>query len=127
MIMNADKIKDKYLNKNEIIEYMQNAKAYIFVAEEDFGILPVEAQACGTPVIAFGKGGVTETIIEHKTDILFYRQTVESLIKSIKEFENNNKEYNPKIIRNNAERFSQNKFRSEFKKFVNKKCKEFYS
>src|SRR5208282_5117477 len=63
--------------------YMQHARAFVFAAEEDFGITPVEAQACGTPVIAYGRGGVTETIIDGKTGILFPVQTAESLLGAV--------------------------------------------
>jgi glycosyltransferase involved in cell wall biosynthesis len=68
-------------------ELMQKSKAFVFAAEEDFGIIPVEAQACGTPVIGYGKGGLKETVIENKTGIFFKEQTVQSLIGAIAEFE----------------------------------------
>ncbi|HBR4955342.1 TPA: glycosyltransferase family 4 protein, partial [Klebsiella pneumoniae] len=77
---------------NDVMEeYMMDAKAFVFAAEEDFGITPVEAQACGTPVIAFGKGGVLETIKnlgqEEPTGLFFYEQNIDSLISAINEFE----------------------------------------
>lgn len=56
-----------YKKLDEMKGYLQRAKAFIFAAEEDFGITPVEAQACGTPVIAYGKGGILETVAEGKT------------------------------------------------------------
>ena len=73
---------------NDVMEeYMMDAKAFVFAAEEDFGITPVEAQACGTPVIAFGKGGVLETIKnlgqEEPTGLFFYEQNIDSLISAI--------------------------------------------
>jgi glycosyltransferase involved in cell wall biosynthesis len=75
-------------------DYMQRARAFVFAAEEDFGILPVEAQACGTPVIAFGKGGVLETVVgpdsglsKAPTGLFFAEQTVTSLLKAIETFE----------------------------------------
>ena len=107
-------------------DYMQRAKAFIFAAEEDFGIVPVEAQACGTPVIAYGKGGVTETVIDGKTGIFFEEQTVESLIKAIKNFEKKEELFNPLEIRKNAEKFSKERFKKEFKEFVNKKIEDFF-
>jgi glycosyltransferase involved in cell wall biosynthesis len=71
---------------------MQNAKAFVFAAEEDFGITPVEAQACGTPVIAYGRGGVKESVIgldgDRPTGVFFESQTVESIRAAILEFEN---------------------------------------
>ena len=69
--------------------YMQRAKAFVFAAEEDFGIIPVEAQACGTPVIAYGRGGARETVIENKTGVFFGEQNVESLISAVNNFEKN--------------------------------------
>ena len=65
-----------YRDNATLRSHLQRAKAFVFVAEEDFGIVPVEAQACGTPVIAFGRGGVAETVIPGKTGILFYEQSV---------------------------------------------------
>ncbi len=106
--------------------YMQKAKAFIFAAEEDFGIVPVEAQACGTPVIAYGKGGVTETVVNGKTGIFFREQTVESLIEAIKNFEERENTFDPLEIRKNAEKFSKERFKKEFKEFVDKKIEEFF-
>ena len=106
--------------------YMQRAKAFIFAAEEDFGIIPVEAQACGTPVIAYRKGGATETVLDRKTGIFFEEQTVGSLVKAIKEFEKIENSFDFSIIRKNAERFSKERFRREFKEFVNEKVEEFF-
>jgi len=102
---------------------MQKAKAFIFAAEEDFGITPVEAQACGTPVIAFGKGGVLETVKElgksdHPTGVLFYDQTVVSLKTAINRFENEGKHITYKDCRENAEQFSINVFNKDFKRYV---------
>ena len=68
--------------------YMSRAKALIFAAEEDFGIGPVEAQAAGTPVIAYGKGGALETVIENETGIFFDEQTPESILAAVQRFEN---------------------------------------
>ncbi len=99
-------------------DYMQRARAFIFAAEEDFGIAPVEAQACGTPVIAYGKGGVTETVLPGETGLFFEEQTPESLIKAVAEFEASIDCFDPKRIRKNAERFSVTRFRKEFSEVV---------
>ena len=107
-------------------DYMKRAKAFIFAAEEDFGIVPVEAQACGTPVIAYGRGGVTETVVNGKTGIFFRKQTVESLIEAIKSFEKKENVFDPLEIRKNAEKFSKERFKKEFKEFVDKKIEEFF-
>ncbi len=98
-------------------KYMQKARAYIFAAEEDFGIMPVEAQACGTPVIAYGKGGALETVIENKTGIFFDRQTPETITQAIDRFEKL-PHFNPETIRANANRFSIERFQRELKSFV---------
>ncbi|MGX5109972.1 glycosyltransferase family 4 protein [Enterobacter cloacae] len=106
-------------------EHMQNAKAFVFAAEEDFGIIPVEAQACGTPVIAFGKGGALETVrpvgIENPTGIFFKQQTVTSLHDAIDEFEKTQSLFTPNACRENAERFSRARFDQEFRNFVEEK------
>ena len=108
-------------------DYMQKAKALVFAAEEDFGIVPVEAQACGTPVIAFGKGGVLETVIKGRTGIFFEEQTVESLIEAVKFFEKIEDSFDYKVIRQNAEKFGKERFKKEFKSLINKKIEEFFN
>ena len=112
-------------------ENLQKAKAFVFAAEEDFGITPVEAQACGTPVIAYGKGGATETVIgfdgsnyETATGVFFEMQTVGAVIDAVNRFESNMKGFNSKNCRKNAERFSVEEFKANFKKFVGEKIDE---
>jgi glycosyltransferase involved in cell wall biosynthesis len=85
------------------------ARAFIFAAEEDFGIAPVDAQACGTPVIAFGKGGATETVIDGETG-MFYEQTSEAIVKAVDEFELRRDKFDRNRIRQNADRFSTSRF-----------------
>jgi glycosyltransferase involved in cell wall biosynthesis len=101
----------------QLKQYMQKAKAFVFAAEEDFGIVPVEAQACGTPVIAFGRGGVTESVIPGKTGIFFDHQTIDSLIAAVQQFETL-PPMDPQFIRANAERFSNARFRQELSDLV---------
>ncbi len=103
--------------------YLESAKAFVYAAEEDFGITIVEAQACGTPVIAFGKGGASETVIDGKTGVLFERQTAQSLIQAVKEFET--MELDCAEIRRNAERFSRAIFAESIKTFIDEKYSDF--
>ena len=103
-------------------DHMRRAKAFVFAAEEDFGIAPVEAQACGTPVIAFGKGGVLETVRElghaHPTGVFFREQSVPAVVGAVREFEHNAHRFSARDCRANAERFSIATFRERFMGFV---------
>ncbi|MCD5992715.1 glycosyltransferase family 4 protein [Pseudomonas sp. CDFA 602] len=105
-----------------LLEHMRKAKAFVFAAEEDFGISPVEAQACGTPVIAYGKGGVLETVRgldnPYPTGVFYPRQSVASLIDAIGEFEAAQSRITEQACRKNAERFSNVRFEQEIKAFV---------
>jgi glycosyltransferase involved in cell wall biosynthesis len=103
-------------------EKMANAKAFVFAAEEDFGIVPVEAQACGTPVIAFGKGGSLETVKENITGIFFKEQSSYSLSEALDRFESMT--FNANEIRQHAEKFSTKRFRDEIEAFVSEKLKD---
>jgi glycosyltransferase involved in cell wall biosynthesis len=104
-----------------VVDYMQRCKAFVYAAAEDFGISLVEAQAAGAPVIAFGKGGATETVIEGKTGVFFLEQTVDSLTAAIERFEAGIYTFDPDTIRQNAERFSPEKFCAQFSEFVDEK------
>jgi glycosyltransferase involved in cell wall biosynthesis len=90
-----------------------------------FCIVPVEAQACRTPVIAYGKGGVLETVREGKTGVFFRNQSPDSLVEAVRDFERRYDSFDPWEIRNNAERFGQERFRKEFEEFVENKINEF--
>lgn len=117
-----------YIDNKTLVNYTQSAKAFIFAAEEDFGIAPIEAQACGIPVIAFGKGGALETILGSfakenaikytDTGIFFEEQTLESLSFAINLFEKNIGKFNKQIIRKQALNFSKKRFEKEFKEAV---------
>ncbi len=101
-----------------LIDHLRRAKAFIFAAQEDFGILPVEAQACGTPVIAYGVGGARETVKDKTTGLLFEEQTVESLVSAVERFERLQPNFNVAAIRHNAEGFSAERFRTEISRHV---------
>lgn len=112
-----------YQSFENLRAYMQRARAFVFAAEEDFGIAPVEAQACGTPVIAFGRGGVTETVQplgkgSVPTGVFFNEQTVRSLCEAVIFFDKAGIEIDWRDCRENAERFSIDIFQREFKSFV---------
>lgn len=107
-----------YQSQDVLIKYLQRAKAFIFAAEEDFGILPVESQACGTPVIAFGRGGALETVIEGETGIFFFEQTSADIQNAVDKFEQIGRKFSPILLRNNAERFGRKRFQHEYKSFV---------
>jgi glycosyltransferase involved in cell wall biosynthesis len=99
-------------------DHMQRAKAFVFAAEEDFGIVVVEAQACGTPVIAYGKGGALETVMPigepHPTGVHFSRQSTASLLDAVERFERHCAQISMATCRANAERFSVAAFRRAF-------------
>jgi len=101
-------------------DHLQRARAFIFAAEEDFGIVPVEAQACGTPVIAYGKGGALETVIDGVTGLFFTEQTPEHLIDAVDRFEQRCGTFEPELIREHALQFSTENFIKQFKQFVSK-------
>lgn len=132
------KIKAKAGRNIEILGYqpddvmqshMQRAKAFVFAAEEDFGITPVEAQACGTPVIAFGKGGALETIRpygeSHPTGIFFQEQSVASLLEAVQQFELVRESIDPNDCRDNALRFSAERFHRELDEYIKVKWNDF--
>lgn len=103
-------------------DHMQRAKAFIFAAEEDFGIAPVEAQACGTPVIAFGKGGALETVVDSVSGIFFDTQSVESLCEAVERFET--MEFNATDISKHARKFSEERFLAQMKLFLQEKLEK---
>ncbi len=108
-----------------MLSLIKEARAFIFAAEEDFGIAPIEAQACGVPVIAFGKGGALETIKgvfpnknpikKSATGVFFNKQSVNSLLEAVNYFEKYEHVFERRIIRENATRFSKERFEAEFK------------
>ena len=117
-----------YQELDSLRDLLQKARAFVFAAEEDFGIAPLEAQSCGTPVIAYGRGGCLETIRgedeDSPTGVLFPEQTADSLIEGVRKFEKISHRIKPKTCRENALRFSPERFRMEFRSFVEEKYRD---
>lgn len=108
---------------DEVVKkYMSECKALLYPGEEDFGIVPVEAQACGRPVIAFGKGGVLDSVIDGKTGVFFKEQTVESLKDAMLRF--GQMQFDKKEIREHALEFDEEVFKNKIKDFIDEKIKE---
>lgn len=108
---------------DEVVKkYMSECKALLFPGEEDFGIVPVEAQSSGRPVIAYGKGGVLDSVIDGKTGVFFKEQTVESLKEAINKFET--MKFDKEEIRKHALEFDESVFQEKIRKFVEEKVRE---
>ncbi|MDE5111364.1 MAG: glycosyltransferase [Trichodesmium sp. St7_bin2_1] len=109
-----------------VVQYMSEAKGFIYAACEDFGMALVEAQACGTPVIAYGVGGATETVLDMRkypdsaTGLLFAEQTEKALMEAVEFFESSQGYFQPEIIRKQADKFSQTVFQKHYLSFVEK-------
>ncbi|MBM3284065.1 glycosyltransferase family 4 protein [Candidatus Gottesmanbacteria bacterium] len=111
------------VDDNRLLRLYQGAKALIYPSEqEDFGILPVEAMACGVPVIALNQGGVKETVINGKTGILVDEATVENLTRAIKEL--NKLAIKSQDCIKQAKKFSKERFKKEIKNFIEEKSKK---
>jgi glycosyltransferase involved in cell wall biosynthesis len=109
----------------KVADLMGRARALVFAAEEDFGIVPVEAQACGTPVIAYGRGGVVDTVIpadgsnwEQATGVFFFEQTTGAIIGAVKQFIEWEKNFNVDVLRQRAELFKEKRFKEQIHRYV---------
>ena len=112
-----------YQKDEVLVDYMKRAKAFVYAAVEDFGIVPVEAMACGTPVVALNKGGTAETVINGITGILFENQTKEDIINAINSFETQKFDFD--VIRKEALKYDKNNFKKLFLEYVRQKIEEF--
>lgn len=110
------------LPRSEIIGLYAKARCFVFPPEEDFGLVPIEAQACGTPVIAYGVWGSLETVIKNITGIFFQEQNSLSLQKAIDQFESMT--FDAKNIREHAEKFDKKIFQEKLLCFIKKKMNE---
>jgi glycosyltransferase involved in cell wall biosynthesis len=124
-----------HLPDQELRENYARCRALLFPGEEDFGIVPVEAQSFGRPVIAFGRGGALETVVggfatvprapESSTGVFFAEQSADSLADAILFFESNESRFSPAFIRRHAERFNVSRFKNELATFISRKVLEF--
>jgi len=105
-------------------EHYQHCRALLFPGEEDFGIVPVEVMACGRPVIAYGKGGILDTLVPGVTGVLFPEQSVEALLAAMAEFEAHAEGFDPEAIRAQALQFSREIFRRRLIEFISLKLSE---
>lgn len=107
-----------WIDRAQLIREVEGARALVFAAEEEFGIAPVEAQAAGTPVIAFGRGGALETILDGTTGVLFHKQTADAIVDAVRDFDSHSSAFSPSALRGNAERFSKDRFEQSFERAI---------
>ncbi|WP_434580964.1 glycosyltransferase [Sulfurimonas sp. NW15] len=107
-----------YQEKDVMIDAMQKAKAFVYAAVEDFGIVPIEAMACGTPVIALNKGGTAETVQDGFSGVLFEQQTTKDIIEAVQKFEKSS--FDAVQISQSVLSFSLKRFQKEMQAFIQK-------
>jgi len=123
-----------HLSDAELRDQMMHCRALLFPGEEDFGIVPLEVQSCGRPVIAYGSGGALETIRGAgvgesipfgATGIFFFEQSVASLTEAVRWFEANEKSFSPSLIREHSKEFDKAHFQEQFRRFAESTLAEF--
>jgi glycosyltransferase involved in cell wall biosynthesis len=111
-----------WVSNEELRQLYRNCRALIFPGQEDFGIVPVEAQACGRPVVAYSKGGALETVLDGRTGVFFSEPTAESLAAAVIRLEQI--ELDPAGARRNSLRFSRDRFEAEMRQVIDGKAQE---
>lgn len=114
-----------YQDDDILIKYMQKAKAFVYAAIEDFGIIPIEAQSCGTPVIALDKGGTAETVVDGLNGIHYKNQKKEDIIAAVEKFEKMT--FDAIKVSQSVQKFSKVRFKKDLKKFIDEELKGFLS
>ena len=114
-----------WLPRDSMARELERAKCLVFAAEEEFGIVAVEAQAAGTPVVALARGGATETVVPGETGLLFADQTPQSLTQAIRAFEEGELRTDSLRLREHAERFSRERFLKEFRELIDRSWERF--
>jgi glycosyltransferase involved in cell wall biosynthesis len=112
------------MTHNEFVKHMQEARAFVYAADEDFGIVMAEAQAAGVPVIAYRKGGASDIILDEKTGLFFDEQTPDAIMNAIHKFETIS--FDPAFISAHARQFSVSAFQEKLRSYVEECCREFY-
>ncbi len=110
----------------KLAEYMSKAKAFVFAAEEDFGIMIIEAMSCGTPVIAYNKGGAAESVVDNETGVFFEEQTASGIKNAVEKFEHAQNSFDPEKLSGYAKNFDRKIFEEKIKHFVDDKCAQFF-
>jgi glycosyltransferase involved in cell wall biosynthesis len=112
-----------FVPENELCGYMSGCRALVFASLEDFGIVPLEAGSCGRPVIAYGKGGVVDSVVDGRTGIFFDEQTPEAIIDAVNRFQKIR--FDPSYIRQFALKFGKEEFAGKLQRYIEEKYNEY--